>query len=121
MRKVYKEISNKLQAVRIYLLVIIFFRSICSLAFHSSQTEVNISVTCKNCYDITGNCYKASNIYAIESSDYSRTIGRGAFEGCNHLRIVTVAPMITDIRESAFANCENLLEVRIPASVTVCL
>lgn len=59
-----------------------------------------------------------SDLKEVVVGDSARTIELNAFRLCKNLEKAAISDRVTDIREFAFAWCDSLKEVRLPAQIT---
>ena len=48
----------------------------------------------------------------------AKTIGRGAFKGCENLKVVTIEEGVKTIKDEAFSGCRMITKITVPSSVT---
>ena len=58
------------------------------------------------------------SLTSINIPNSIKSVGRSAFHGCSKLADITIPNSVTSIEDSAFYNCESLTSITIPDSVT---
>ncbi|MFI3328355.1 MAG: leucine-rich repeat domain-containing protein [Rikenellaceae bacterium] len=66
---------------------------------------------------VSGSYKKMGSPYYCEIADGYTSIANGAFAGCEALYGVTIPASVREIGEGAFVGCKSLLEVEIPGAV----
>ena len=64
--------------------------------------------------NIEGSAFYNSSLSAVNLPQSLKTIGIGAFEGCENLQKIDIPEEVKAIKDSTFAGCSNLKEISIP-------